>query len=133
LDSVTQSLGSTMDIGPEHRPLEAANTNPPLFGHPSEAEFARILDFYGITWQYEPHSFPLQWRDGRVTQMFSPDFYLTDFDMYIELTTMKQSLVTKKNRKLKRLRELYPDIKIKLLYRRDYRHLMANYGIRPGV
>jgi hypoxanthine phosphoribosyltransferase len=102
----------------------------PNFAHPSEAEFARILDFYRLEWQYEPRSFPLRYaEDGRVIERFTPDFYLPELDLYIELTTLKQSLVTKKNRKLRRLRELYPDIKIKLLYNRDYRNLLFKYGI----
>ena len=100
-----------------------------VFAHPSEKEFAAILDYYGIRWEYEPTSFPLQWHGDRVLEMFTPDFYLPDLDLYVELTTMRQSLVTKKNRKLRRLRELYPNIKIKLLYRRDYLHLVMKYGL----
>ena len=100
------------------------------FHHASEAEFARLLNYYGIDWQYEPHQFPLQWRDGRPTEMFTPDFYLTEYDLYIELTTMRQSLVRRKNRKLRVLRALYPDINIKLLYRRDYQRLLDRFGIR---
>jgi hypothetical protein len=103
------------------------------FAHASEAEFARILDFYGIRWEYEPRSFPLEWaEDGRIVESFSPDFYLPDFDLYIELTTLKQSLVTRKNRKLRRLRELYPGVRVKIFYGRDYRHLLAKYDLRPS-
>lgn len=104
---------------------------PPPFAHPSEAEFARILDFYGVRWVYEPRSFPIRWEGGKVVEMFTPDFYLPDLDLYIELTTLRQSLVTEKNRKLRLLRQLYPDIKIKLLYRRDYHRLLARYGFGP--
>ncbi len=105
----------------------------PPFAHPSEAEFARILDFYRIPWQYEPRSFPLRYApDGRVIEQFTPDFYLPELDLYIELTTLKQSLVTRKNRKLRRLRELYPEIKIKLLYKRDIRSLLFKYGLLTG-
>jgi hypothetical protein len=101
------------------------------FHHESEAEFARLLNYYGIEWQYEPHPFALQWRDGRPTEMFTPDFYLTEYDLYIELTTMRQSLVRRKNRKLRLLRALYPEINIKLIYRRDYQRLLERFGIRP--
>ncbi|MBI4297249.1 MAG: hypoxanthine phosphoribosyltransferase [Chloroflexi bacterium] len=101
------------------------------FAHSSEAEFAKILDFYGVRWEYEPRSFRLRWEGDRVVEMFTPDFYLIDLDMYVELTTLKQSLVTEKNRKLRHLRELYPDINIKLLYRRDYHRLLAKYGFGP--
>lgn len=103
------------------------------FAHPSEREFANILDFYRIRWQYEPHTFPLVWADdGRVTESFTPDFYLPDLDMFIELTTLKQSLVTKKNRKLRRLRHLYPGLNIKIFYGRDYRMLAFKYGMDPS-
>ena len=90
---------------------------------------ARILEFYGVAWRYEPTTFPILWNlDGDVVESFSPDFYLPDFDLYLEMTTLKQSLVRKKNRKLRRLRELYPDVQIKLFYARDFRALMLKYG-----
>ncbi len=98
------------------------------FMHPSERELAGLLDFYGIKYLYEPRSFPLRWIGDRVSEMFSPDFYLPEQDQYLELTTMKQRLVTEKNRKLRRLREMYPEINITLLYRRDYLRLLAKYG-----
>ena len=103
------------------------------FAHQSERDFASILDFYQIRWDYEPRSFPLQWDEqGNVSESFTPDFYLPELDLYVELTTLKQSLVTKKNRKLRRLRKLYPDINIRLFYGRDYRRLMDKYGFSPG-
>ncbi len=90
---------------------------------------ARILDFYDVAWEYEPVTFPIQWDlEGGVVESFSPDFYLPDFDLFLELTTLKQKLVRKKNRKLRRLRELYPDIRIKLFYARDFRAIMLKYG-----
>ncbi|MCL5257236.1 MAG: hypothetical protein M1319_05515 [Chloroflexi bacterium] len=122
-----------IDSDSESTPDTQTATGAPEFAHPSEAEFARILDFYGIKWSYEPRSFPIRWDGDHVAEMFTPDFYLPDLDLYVELTTMKQSLVTKKNRKLRLIRELYPDINIKLFYRKDYRHLLAKYGLRAGV
>ena len=101
------------------------------FAHPSEEEFTRILDFYHIEWVYEPRSFPLGWEGDRITEMFTPDFYLPGLDLYVELTTLKQSLVTEKNRKLRRLRELYPEIKIALLYKKDFDRLLAKFGCGP--
>jgi len=90
---------------------------------------ARILDFYAVRWDYEPHVFPILWNlQGDVVESFSPDFYLPDLDVYLEMTTLKQRLVRKKNRKLRRLRELYPNIRIKLFYARDFRALMLKYG-----
>ncbi|MFQ5959992.1 MAG: hypothetical protein ACE5MG_01255 [Candidatus Methylomirabilales bacterium] len=100
------------------------------FANASEEEFARILDFYQIEWQYEPQNFPLEWDGGgEVTESFTPDFYLPQFDLFIELTTLKQDLVTKKNRKIRRLRELYPTVNLKVFYGRDYRKLLARFGI----
>jgi hypothetical protein len=99
------------------------------FAHASEAEMARILDFYAVRWEYEPHTFPIMWNlDGEVVESFSPDFYLPDLDLYLEMTTLRQKLVRKKNRKLRRLRELYPSVNIKLFYARDFRALMLKYG-----
>ena len=101
----------------------------PAFAHASEAELARILDFYDVRWAYEPDTFPIGWNlDGAVVESFSPDFYLPDLELYVELTTLKQKLVRKKNRKLRRLRELYPDIRIKLFYARDFRMLLLKFG-----
>jgi hypoxanthine phosphoribosyltransferase len=99
------------------------------FAHASEAELARIFDFYEVRWEYEPHVFPLQWNlDGMVVESFTPDFFLPDLELYVELTTLRQPLVRKKNRKLRRLRELYPDLNVKLFYARDFRALMLKYG-----
>ena len=101
---------------------------PPRFAHASEAELARIFDFYGVAWRYEPDVFPISWNaDGEVIESFAPDFYLPEIDLYVELTTLKQSLVRKKNRKLRYLRQLYPEIRVKLFYARDFRALMVKY------
>lgn len=105
----------------------------PRFADESERTFARLLDFYQVRWQYEPRAFTLRVRDdGAVAEQFAPDFYLPDLDLYVELTTMKQSLVTRKNRKLRRLRELYPEVRVKLLYRGDVRSLFAKYEASPS-
>jgi hypoxanthine phosphoribosyltransferase len=99
------------------------------FAHASEAELARILDYYKISWQYESRVFPIRWNpDGVVVESFAPDFYLPELDLYVELTTLKQSLVRRKNRKLRHLRELYPTVRIKLFYARDFRALLLKYG-----
>ena len=101
----------------------------PAFAHASEAEMARILDFYRVRWEYEPHVFPILWNlDGAVVESFSPDFWLPDLELYLEMTTLRQKLVRKKNRKLRRVRELYPDLRIKLFYARDFRALMLKFG-----
>lgn len=109
--------------------MSAATNGNPSFSHPVEEAFARILDFYGLEWQYEPRTFPLEWDDnGNVTEAFAPDFYLPQQDLYIELTTLRPKLATRKNRKLRRMAELYPQIKIKLYKRREMRDLMVKYG-----
>lgn len=101
-----------------------------VFGHPSEETFSKLLDFYRIQWKHEPRSFPLQWdKDGRVTEAFTPDFYLPEFDLYLELTTMKQALVTKKNHKIKLLRAIYPHVNIQVFYQKDMQDLILKYGL----
>jgi hypothetical protein len=100
------------------------------FAHNSERQFATLLDFYGIAWEYEPTTFVLEWdRQDQPVQAFSPDFYLPGYDLYIEITTLNQKLVTKKNRKVRRLAELHPEVKIKVLYQRDYLNLLVKYGL----
>ena len=116
------------DDGPSME--EAAS---PRFAHESEREFAAILDFYQIKWLYEPRMFPLRFDEsGNPVEYFTPDFYLPELDLFVELTTLKQSLVTRKNRKLRELRQLYPEINIKLFYGRDFRRLMRKYGLATG-
>jgi hypothetical protein len=113
---------SLADVEPPARDAQA-------FAHASEAEMARILDYYRIRWEYEPHTFPILWSlDGTVVESFSPDFWLPDLELYLEMTTLRQKLVRKKNRKLRRIRELYPDIRIKLFYARDFRALLLKFG-----
>jgi hypoxanthine phosphoribosyltransferase len=105
-------------------------TEPPRFVNRAELEVAKLLDFYRIPWQYEPRSFVLETdADGRVSEATKPDFYLPEQDLYLEITTMKQSLVTRKNRKIRKLRERYPDVNIKLFYRRDLERLVHKYGL----
>lgn len=111
--------------------MPPTSLKPTEFAHESEAEFANLLDFYQIEWLYEPRSFPLAWNGDGVSQMFTPDFYLPELDMYVELTTMKQDLITSKNRKVRKLRELYPDINVRLLTRKDFARLLAKYGYGP--
>jgi hypothetical protein len=96
-----------------------------------EVEVAKILDYHGIPWLYEPRTFVLEEdEDGKVVEAFTPDFYLPDQDLFVELTVMKQSLVTRKNRKLRKLRARYPEIRIKLFYKRDLERLAQRYGLK---
>ena len=112
-------------------PARRAET--PRFANDAERECARLLDFYGVPWRYEPRTFALEEaEDGRITEAFTPDFYLPEQDLYLEVTVMKQSLVTRKNRKLRKLRQLYPEVRIKLFYERDFERLASRYGLRKA-
>ena len=126
------SAPAELDTGGDP-PAEGDGSHSVTFYHASEREFARILDFYQIPWQYEPRTFELEWDDqGNVAEAFAPDFYLSEQDLYIELTTMQQRLITKKHRKLRRLHELYPDVNIKLLNRHGVQQMMLKYGLDAG-
>jgi len=115
-------------------PAGRANLKRVVFGHPSEQMFANLLDFYRIQWEYEPRSFPLQWdKDGHVIEAFTPDFYLPELDLYVELTTMKQTLVTRKNRKIKLLRAIYPHVNIQVFYQRDFQDLVFKHGLKAAA
>ena len=123
---------ATVGLVPEEMPVFQAycGRQPPRFVNQAELEVAKLLDFYGIRWEYEPRSFVLETdEEGRVIEAARPDFYLPDQDLYVEITTMKQSLVTRKNRKIRKLKERYPDVKVKLFYRRDIERLVEKYGL----
>ncbi len=116
---------------PQVSPLPTTTLRPTSFAHPSEEDFAKVLDFYCIEWLYEPRSFPLRWKGDKIAEMFTPDFYLPELDLYVELTTLKQNLLTEKNRKLRQLRQLYPEVKVRLLNKSDFVKLLAKYGYGP--
>ena len=106
-------------------------TGTPRFANEAEFECAKILDYHGIPWEYEPHSFVLETDEqGRVVEAMTPDFYLPEQDLYLEVTIMKQSLVTRKNRKIRKMRERHPNVKIKLFYKRDFERLAHKYGLK---
>jgi len=112
----------------------AYREKPATFANDSEREFAAILDFYRIRWDYEPSTFPINWDSrGNVSESFTPDFFLADFNLYIELTTMKQSLVTRKNRKVRLFKRHYPDKPIRIFYGKDYRALITKYGLAASA
>jgi bifunctional protein TilS/HprT len=112
-------------------PLPTTPLRSTSFAHPSEEDFAKLLDFYCIEWLYEPRSFPLRWEGDKIAEMFTPDFYLPELDLYVELTTLKQHLLTEKNRKLRQMRALYPEVNVKLLNKNDFIKLLAKYGYGP--
>lgn len=133
LKRTVETLGTVLTAQHLSGDFEEAEEEPKeakaVFAHPSEEEFAKILDFYQINWLYEPRTFPVRWDDeGRVVESFTPDFYLPDYNLYIELTTLKQDLVTKKNRKVRQLKQLYPEIKVKVMYAKDYKRLLEKFA-----
>ena len=100
------------------------------FAHESERQFARLLDFYGIAWEYEPTSFAIEFDEsGGPIGFFTPDFHLPDEELFIEITTMNQKLVTKKNRKVRQLAKHHPGVKCKIFYQRDFLHLLIKYDL----
>jgi hypothetical protein len=95
------------------------------FAHQSEAEFARILDFYGVRWEYEPTTFALHGDGVEPRGGFTPDFYLP-----VELTTLRRSLMRQKRRKVRDFASRFPHLRLKLLGVHDLSSLMVKYG-RP--
>ena len=95
------------------------------FAHQSEKIFANHLDLFDIKWIYEPKSFPLKWGSGAIKMMFTPDFYLPEMDIYIEITTMDQKLITKKQRKIKLARKLYPMNTFKLINEQQFYNFLT--------
>jgi hypothetical protein len=83
-----------------------------------------------VRWEYEPHTFVLE-RDGRgrPTRAFTPDFYLPDYGVYLEVTTLRQSLVTAKRRKIRRLGELNPGVQVLLVDRQTYFRVLERFGL----
>ena len=124
------AAGSGPSEEPDPRSGPALPHTSVRFAHNSELQFAKLLDFYGIAWEYEPRTFVLEFdREAKPAQAFTPDFYLPAYDLFIEITTLNQKLVTKKNRKARRLRELHPEVRIKIFYQRDYLNLLVKYGL----
>lgn len=102
----------------------------PSFAHPSERLFASLLDLYGVQWRYEPFEFPLAWDErGTPTKAFRPDFYLPEHSLLVELTVADQRLVTRKNAKVRRMRELYPELKVAVVYQRDLASILERHGL----
>jgi hypothetical protein len=102
----------------------------PTFATRTELEAAKLFDYHRIAWEYEPRTFVLEQDErGNILEAFTPDFYLPDLELFVEVTEMKQSLVTVKNRKVRKLREKYPEVRVKLLYRKDFVRMAQKYGL----
>ena len=130
--AASDPIGSLVPVPLEIPDFQAyCGGEPPQFQNEAELECAKILDYYAVPWAYEPHTFVLEeGEDGRISEAFTPDFYPPEQDLYLEVTVMKQSLVTRKNRKLRKLKERYPDVNIKLFYKRDIERLGQRYGLK---
>jgi hypoxanthine phosphoribosyltransferase len=103
----------------------------PRFAHPSEEEFAQLLEFYRIRWEYEPRTFVLREdENGNVSVGFSPDFFLPDFDLYVEVTTKKPHLMSRKLRQVEAMHRQYPDVRIELLDRAGFEVLAKKLKAR---
>jgi hypoxanthine phosphoribosyltransferase len=128
---VSENVAILAVVTPEIADFQAyLGSKPPRFANDAELECAKLLDYHGVPWDYEPRTFVLERDDeGRVVEAFTPDFYLPEQDLYLEITVMKQSLVTRKNRKLRKLRQLYPDVRVKLFYKRDIERLAQRYQL----
>lgn len=104
------------------------------FKNETEEEFAKILSLYNIEWLYEPKTFPVEWdAEGNVTMAISPDFYLPRFNLYLELTTMDQRYVTRKNKKMRLVKELYPGTNIRIVYKKDFNELVDRLKMFGGI
>jgi hypothetical protein len=104
---------------------------PQPFAHPSEQLFSQLLTLYGFQWIYEPLEFPLYWNEhGVPIRGFRPDFFLPERSLFIELTVLEQRLTTKKNRKVRRFRDLYPEIPLLVVYQRDFHQLLRQHDLR---
>ena len=115
------------DAGRRHPSFIAAPEG--RFANPSEMVFASLLTLYGVAWLYEPLEFPLAWDENGVpTRAFRPDFYLPATNTFIELTVLEQRLVTRKNRKVREFRSLYPEVSLQVVYRGDFLSLAERHG-----
>jgi hypothetical protein len=119
-----------LDVADRSRHPSTFAASRETFAHPSERLFATLLDLYSVKWRYEPIEFPLEWDDaGRPTKAFRPDFYLTEHSVLVELTVADQRLVTRKNAKVRRMRELYPELDVAVVYQRDLVALLDRHGL----
>ena len=79
-----------------------------------EVAFAQWLDLSRYKWLYESKTFDL----GNTT--YTPDFYLPEFDCYIEIKGRSLDYFKKK---LKLFKKLFSNINYKILYKKDLEKL----------
>jgi hypothetical protein len=88
-----------------------------MFVTPEEERFERMLRKHSIPWEYESHliTFALDPKIGVADAGFNPDFYLPEWDIYVELTGGGAASMRKKRSKIRRAVDLYPYLRIRLL------------------
>jgi len=84
-----------------------------------EANIARLFNYSGIKWTYQQKTFDLG------SQNYTPDFYLPDGDIYIEVKNFLWRYSKTRDRKF---RKIYPGIKLTLLLKKDYLELEKKYS-----
>lgn len=84
-----------------------------------EANIARLFNYSDIKWKHQPKIFDLK------TQTYTPDFYLPEYDMYIEVKNFLWKYSEIRDRKF---RKLYPDINLILLLKKNYLELEKEYS-----
>ena len=84
-----------------------------------EANYARLLNYLSIKWEYEVQTFDL--GEGYT---YTPDFKLQD-GSFVEL---KGWLTEKGKDKLTRFKSVYPHVILKLITRSDYRKLYLEHS-----
>jgi hypothetical protein len=90
----------------------------------SEREVAEALTALHVAWEYEPRLFILETDErGNILKGFRPDFYLTKYDFFIEVTRAKQPNTTEKKHKARLAKELYPGTRIEFIYRTHFKDL----------
>lgn len=124
-----QAPGRAAALGRHPSAARAARVR---FAHPSERLLAALMDLHDIRWEYEPVEFVLRWdHNGEPSGGFRPDFWLPELGCFVELTTADQRLVTRKNAKIRRTRELYPEVRLVVVYQRDFARLLDHHGLDP--
>jgi hypothetical protein len=103
---------------------EICPAKPVEFVYDWEREFSEVLDVYGMLWRYKPRTFAVEWdEEGNFVDSFTPDFYLPEHDLYVELAPWGYGDFGMNVRKVRMLRDLYSAIKIEVIAGRDYKRV----------
>jgi len=84
-----------------------------------EANIARLFNYLGVKWLYQPKTFDLG------SQNYTPDFYLPDRNAYVEVKNFLWKYSKIRDRKF---RKIYPDINLTLLLKKNYLKLENKYS-----